>query len=279
MHDSVLSGILELITQLNEFKSCLPFQTHKPHHGKPKGLSQEMLLASVFESVGIDILGPLPKSYQQNEYVIVLTDYGSRFVEAKAFRSANAETVAEFIFENVILRHGTPKELLSDQGVQLRSELVKALLKQLSVHQKQTTAYHPQCNGLTERFNRTFCDILAHSIDENHKTWDVLLPFAVYAHNTCQQDTTTETLFKLVYVRDPVTPIERALDQTIYHQYAQAVRDSIDYIRATVSDRIAASQKRSEIQHNRRHRDAEFELGELVLLFRPVIEFGKSNKF
>ncbi|RWS20794.1 integrase core domain protein-like protein, partial [Leptotrombidium deliense] len=238
-----------------------------------------MPLANVFESVGIDILGPLPKSYQQNEYVIVLTDYGSRFVEAKAIRSANAETVAKFIMENVILRHGTPKELLSDQGVQFRSELVKALLKQLSVHQKQTTAYHPQCNGLTERFNKTICDILSHFIDENHKTWDVLLPYAVFAFNTSQQETTKETPFKLVYARDPVTPIERALEHNVEHQYAQAVRDSIDYIRSIVKDRIAASQRKSAKYYNEKHRDAQFEVGDLVLLFRPVIEVGKSNKF
>ncbi|RWS20738.1 pol polyprotein-like protein [Leptotrombidium deliense] len=207
-----------------------------------------MPLANVFESVGVDILGPLPKSYLQNEYIIVLTDYGSRFVEAKATRNQTAETVAKLLLENVFFKYGFPKELLSDQGVQFRSELVKSLLKQLSVRQKQTTAYHPQCNGLTERFNRTLCDILSQFVDVKHKTWDTLLPFAVYAYNTSVQETTHETPFGLVFARDPVTPLERVLDLPPDTNYAQSVRDSIDFIRKVVRDRIVG---KSSKFHNR----------------------------
>ena len=89
---------------------------------------QTLPSGELFEVVGIDLLGPLPKTGRQNQHIIVLTDYGTRWVEAKAIRTANADTVAKFLLESIFLRYGAPRVMISDRGVQFMSELVQSLL-------------------------------------------------------------------------------------------------------------------------------------------------------
>lgn len=179
----------------------------------------------------------------------------------------------------MFLRHGPPKELLSDRGVQFLSNTVKTLLQTLNVKQLTTTAYHPQCNGLTERFNKTLCDIISMYVSPDQKDWDELVPFAVYAYNTSKQISTGETPFRLMFARDPVSPIVRALNIPIDKNYAQSIYDSIDFIRKIVKERLDDAQASQAFYFDKKHRFATFKPGELVLVFRPTPEVGKTNKF
>ena len=66
-----------------------------------------------------------------------------------------------------------------------------------------TTAYHPQTNGLTERFNRTLTDMLAKRVEKNGKDWDTHLPFVLFAYQASTQESTKESPFYLMYGWDP----------------------------------------------------------------------------
>jgi len=105
-----------------------------------------------FDRVGIDLL-QLPLTPFGNRYVIVATDYHTKWVEARAVPDKTASTVAGFIYEDIICRHGAPKELLSDQGREFVNALVAQICELFATKHKTTRPYHPQTNGLTERFN------------------------------------------------------------------------------------------------------------------------------
>ena len=64
-------------------------------------------------------------------------------------------------------------------------------------------AYHPQTNGLTERFNRTLTDMLAKRVERNGKDWDTHLPFVLFAYQASVQESVKESPFYLLYERDP----------------------------------------------------------------------------
>ena len=83
---------------------------------------------------------------------------------------------------------------------------MKELLQQLGVKQLKTTAYHPQCDGLVERFNRTMFDMLASYVSDDPSNWDEYLNYVTSAHNTSVQASTNETPFYLLYGRDPLEP-------------------------------------------------------------------------
>ena len=80
--------------------------------------------------------------------------------------------------------------MLSDQGAQFMSALLKNICNYLETKKINTTAYHPQCNGLTERFNATLCQILSMYIKNNQTDWDDYLKTALFAYNTSKQETT-----------------------------------------------------------------------------------------
>ena len=83
-----------------------------------------------FERVGIDIVGPLPVTSQGNVHIVVAVDYLTKWPEARAIPDATAESVAKFFYEDIICRHGCPKEIVSDNGSAFISQLIEKLLQQ-----------------------------------------------------------------------------------------------------------------------------------------------------
>ena len=80
-----------------------------------------------FDMVVIDILGPLPMTDAGNKYVLVLSNYLSKWPEAFALKDTKAETIAEVLINEVICRRSAPRRLLSDQGTNFLSEVVAAV--------------------------------------------------------------------------------------------------------------------------------------------------------
>ena len=115
--------------------------------------------------IAVDILGPLPKTGNGNCYVLVATDYYTRWVEAYAIPDQGASTVAQKLVNELFCRFLPPEQLHSDQGRQFESELVAEVCKLLKICKTRTTPYHPQGDGLVERFNRTLLDMLATTIN------------------------------------------------------------------------------------------------------------------
>ena len=88
---------------------------------------------------------------------MVVTDYGSRWAEAFPTKDQKTTTVAKILIEEIICRYGAPKEILSDQGKNFLANLIKNICEYFRINKIQTTSYHPQTNGLTERFNGRLC--------------------------------------------------------------------------------------------------------------------------
>ena len=149
----------------------------------------------------MDFLGPLPVSNHGNRYIIVATEYYTRFAIALATPDSTATTTASFFVNNVVCIL-LPKKVLTDQGAQFRSALMDRILQQFSTEALQTTPYHPQCNGLTERFNGTLVNMLCMYTDRLQKEWDRFLHMVVFAYNTSVQESTQDSPFRLMFGRD-----------------------------------------------------------------------------
>ena len=115
---------------------------------------------TAFDRIGIDVIGPLDITEDGNRYIITATDYLTKWPEARAVPNADANTTAQFIFEEIICRHGAPNIILSDRGRNFIAQTVEELCKRMNIHHKLSSPYHPQTNGLVERFNRTLCKTL-----------------------------------------------------------------------------------------------------------------------
>lgn len=118
--------------------------------------------------MGVDIMGPLPRSTNQNEYLLVFVDYFTCWVELFPIRTATAKTVATVFRKEVLTRWGVPDFLVSDRGTQFVSAIFIEVCESWNVTPKLTTAYHPQTN-MTERVNRTLKSMNAAFVEDNHK--------------------------------------------------------------------------------------------------------------
>ncbi len=125
--------------------TCQSIKTQPPKVGKLCPIT----VTQPFELVGWDLVGPFPISKQGNKYILVITEYLTRWCETEPLPDTTASTVANALLRKVIFPHGCPLQLLSDQGPQFRSEVMQILSKALGINQLFTTPYHPQTNGLT----------------------------------------------------------------------------------------------------------------------------------
>ena len=107
----------------------------------------------IFEKWGIDAIGPFPLNNRGKCYTLIAVDYLSHWAEASVVRQVNAKDVAKFVYEVICCKLGVPLKLLFDQGPGFKGDLLQYLCEKMKITHLYTTQYHPQCNGLNERFN------------------------------------------------------------------------------------------------------------------------------
>jgi hypothetical protein len=107
-----------------------------------------------FEKWSIDFIGPIsPISSQKKRYIILATDYATKWVEARATWKNDAQTSALFLFEEIMMRFGHPLKLVSDRGMHFLNDVIVDLTTKYLIKHRKTTPYNPKANGLTERAN------------------------------------------------------------------------------------------------------------------------------
>ena len=144
-------------------------------------------------------LTELPLTTLGNRYVIVFLDYLTKWVEAYPLPDQTSETIARVLVDRVICRHGVPRELLSDHGANLLSAVILDVCRLTGMAKINTTAYHPQTDGLVENFNRTLCAMLAKHSREFGPEWDIYLQHLLFAYRTKPHESTGESPFFLLY--------------------------------------------------------------------------------
>lgn len=137
--------------------------------------------------------------------MVVFMDYLTKWVEAIPVPDQRAETIARLLVEYIVCRHGVPEELLSDRGANFLSDVILQLCSLLGIKKINTSGYHPQTDGLVEKFNCTITNMIFKSV-EGRVEWDKLLPLLLFAYRSTVQDSTKESPFFLLYGRDPRQP-------------------------------------------------------------------------
>ncbi|XP_006823695.1 uncharacterized protein LOC102806650, partial [Saccoglossus kowalevskii] len=194
------------------------------------------LIDTPFQRVAVDLIGPIfPATERGNRYILTLVDYATRYPEAVALKNIETVTVAEALVD-MYSRIGVPREVLSDQGSQFTSTLMKEVSRLLSIKGLTTTPYHPSCNGLVERFNGTLKQMLRRMCGERPKDWDRYLAALLLAYREVPQASTGFSPFELIYgrtVRGPMSilkelwtnQVDEAEVRTVYQYVLDLKRD------------------------------------------------------
>ena len=134
-------------------KTCMRCQAAKVHRHTTAPVDQFVPSTPRFDHIHVDIVGLLPPS-QNYRYLLTVVDRFTRWPEAIPLVGAQTTTCAKALALHWIARFGVPAELTSDRGSQFTSELWATLSQLNGTRLHRTTAYHPQSNGIVERFHR-----------------------------------------------------------------------------------------------------------------------------
>ena len=149
----------------------------------------------------MDIVAPLPESPAGNTYILVVADYFTRYVEAYPIPNQQAMMVTHLLVDQFLLRFSPPERLHSDQGHNFKSLLIAETCKLLGVEKSRTPPYHPQSDGLVERFNRTLLDMLATAVTDQPFQWEEHLRRLCFTYNTSIHPTMEYPSFTLMFGR------------------------------------------------------------------------------
>ena len=265
-------------------KSCIPCNQKKAPPKRTKAKVVPMPVATEpFERVRTDILGPFVTSKNGYKYVLVFVDYLTKYMELVPLQNVKSHTVATAFIEHVVCRHGVPRTLHSDRGTQFLSALTLSVMKLLNVTKTNTTSWHPQCNGQSERMMSTIAHALSKQLESDHSEWDRYIPQIQFCYNTSPCiDSTEYTPFFLVHGRHPRTIVNASLAAfdvpTSAANYIVPLLEDIEVARnvaiETLKERKAAMQLKAAMKANQ----VNFQLGDTVYLYRPVVTPGHNRK-
>lgn len=187
-------------------KQCFTCQQEKARrHVTPTEHTRSISATQPFEAIALDYIGPLPQS-EDFKYILVIVDVFTRWAITVPCITQTAATTASAILTLVCCQHGMPRRVLTDQGSPFVASFLDPLWTQMGIEKLRTSAYHPQSNGLVERFNGTLKTILRALCAEHPSQWASKLAMATFAYNTAVHSATSVSPFFLVHIRNPHIP-------------------------------------------------------------------------
>ena len=174
-------------------RSCLPCATWSVGRAVKPPLTS-ILVAGPFDRIVVQ----LPMSQNSNKYAIVSMDYLTKWPELFVAKDQTALTIKQLLTEQIMSRHGVPAELLSNTGAAFLLRLMGEVYSLMGIHKANTTAYHPQTDGLVERFNHTLIN-MPKTVEQGGRDWQTRLPYVLFAYRTSLQQSTVDSPFFLLY--------------------------------------------------------------------------------
>lgn len=251
-------------------KNCAACQRYKAANLKPAGLLQTSVVQQRFETIAIDLFGPLPESASGKRWVFIIEDTCTRWVELFALERATAKECAQVLISEVFLRYGFCRRVISDNGPQFIGTVMQHAMCCLGIRQSLTPLYHPQANPV-ERRNRDLKAQLAILVGNEHQMWPEKLAVIRFSMNSVICQATGHSPSYLTFGRELRTPddVERDMraiitSENFVSEITPYLVRMVDTMRE-VRDTVEREQTRRKIYADDARRSGnEFHVGDYV---------------
>jgi hypothetical protein len=237
-----------------------------------------------FRERGLDFIGEIrPGSSKGHQFILVATDYFTKWTEAVPLRNMTHQEVINFVQQHIIYRFGVP------QGPSFMSHQFREFMESMNIKLLNSSPYYAQANGQVEASNKVLINIIKKRIIDNPKRWLEKLSEALWAHRTSRHGDTKVTLFKLIYGQEVVLPIEVSLqnlritrqDYLSAKEYTELMMDKVveaPESRLKALEEIEKEKVKISKAYNKHVVEKSFQVGDLV--WKTILQLGtQSGKF
>ncbi|KAJ1590295.1 hypothetical protein NDA12_005931 [Ustilago hordei] len=224
-------------------------------------------------SISLDFIEGLPtsKKYDSKTYdsILVIVDRLTKFaILAPTHKTVTAKQTAVLLYGHMVRLFRYPDHMVSDRGRQFISGAWKAFAEQMGVKHSLSTAYHPQTDGQTERVNQVIEQYLRMYCNYEQNDWANLLDTAAFVYNNTVHNSIGVSPFFACYGWNPKAhpdiPQRLGVNDPGRFEYLMDGKEHCKYLQ----EQIREAQRRSVDQYNRKHKDIEFKVGDMVYINR-----------
>ena len=244
-------------------------------------------VGNVWTRVHVDVLGKLPINEEGQQYVLLVICAFSKWAELIPIKSLESKEIAEVLFNEIFLRYGMCKQLVSDSGTSFLSRVVDRLCELCKITRARVLAYHPQTNSACENFNRIVWKSLKAHCQGNNASWAKYLNLITCSHKaTVSIYGTNFTPHELFTGRQMELPIDSMIKfspttgSTDVHTYMRSLEDRLKTLHDLATQNILANQKVYKKAYDKHAKTVDYAVGTKLWLLSPsqLNKKGLSSK-
>jgi len=222
---------------------------------------------------GLDIVGPFPIASGGRKFLLVATDYFTKWVEAVPLKHITQADVRSFLWINIVTRFGIPRALIADNGTQFKGSSITDLCDELGIKRHFSSVGYPQGNGQAEASNKVIVAGLKRRLEAAKGRWAEELPSVLWAFRTTPRRSTGATPYSLAFGTEAIIPLETnfptlrsdLIDNGDNDAALEANLDFIDERREVALIRLANYQNTLTRHRHKIMNPRNLEVGDLVL--------------
>ena len=189
-------------------KKCDQYQRFAPNIHQPGGVLNPLSSPWPFAQWGLDIVGIFPKAAENKRYLLVGTNYFTKWVEIEPLANIRDVDAKKFVWKNIVTRFRVPFTLILDNGLQFDSKSFRKYCCNLGVTNKYSTPVYPQGNGQAEVVNKVIVNGIKKRLDDVKGKWVEELPHVLWMYRTTPHRLMGETPFSMTYGAKVIIPLE-----------------------------------------------------------------------
>uniref|UniRef100_A0ABD2W6S4 RNA-directed DNA polymerase n=1 Tax=Trichogramma kaykai TaxID=54128 RepID=A0ABD2W6S4_9HYME len=228
---------------------------------------------TTFDKIALDIVGPLPPTKKGNAYILTMQDQLSKYCIAAPLPDMKTTTVADAFIKRLVCTFGSPRIIITDQGRNFVSQLMRRVAVRLRAKQVRTSAFHPQSNGSLERSHHALCEYLKIYANSDHQ-WDDWVELASFNYNTNVQESTKYTPHEVVFGRlariPSAEPLREADQLPTYEDYIVNLVTKLNDIRKILYDNLISTKQKTKLHYDKHIHPIDFKVGEHIFLLKGI---------
>jgi hypothetical protein len=270
------------------YKGCQECQRFGNIQRVPASAMNPIIKPWPFRGWGIDLIGQIyPPSSKGHKFILLATDYFTKWVEAVPLKKVTSENMISFVKEHIIYRFGIPQTITTDQGTQFTSSEFCDFAEEMGIRLHNSSPYYAQANGQAEASNKIMIRLIQKKIDEKPKKWHTVLNEALWSYRMACHGSTQTSPYELVYGHHAVLPweiqsesrrvrLQKDLREEDYSNLMMDELEDLHQIRLKALENIEKNKIRVARYYNKKVKVKDFAEGDLV--WKVILPIGTKDK-